>query len=312
MVAGAWSANTRSTRNSQWKQFGEFCNSVGLVPVPALERTVARFLMYKARSCKYNTVNNYLSAINALHKCYGKAVDFRDSFLIQMILSGLKNRPGEGVVQKIPLSPSELLSMYSVLDRASVEQMTYWSALVFCFRSLLRKSNVLPSSADDDDHLVCRSDISFKDWGLVVDIRSSKTLRYQERCLQIPITVVEGSPLCAVSLLRSHFSLFPGHPDGPLFYKRTSAGNILPVKYQDVLRFLKLVVAKIGKNPDSVGLHSMRRSGAFFLHQIGVPLEDIKSFGDWKSMAALMYLVSPLDRMIKVDGFVSQALLLFH
>ena len=40
---------------------------------------------------------------------------------------------GEGVVQRIPLSPSELLSVYSVLDRASVEQMTYWSALVFIY-----------------------------------------------------------------------------------------------------------------------------------------------------------------------------------
>lgn len=44
------------------------------------------------------------------------------------------------------------------------------------------------------------------------------------------------------------------------------------------------------------------------MHQIGVPLEDIKCIGDWKFLAALMYMVSPLDHKKVIDEFVARAL----
>lgn len=80
------------------------------------------------------------------------------------------------------------------------------------------------------------------------------------------------------------------------------------MKYREVLNYLKNMSKRIGKDPSTVGLHSLRRSGAFFMHQIGVPLEDIKSIGDWRSLAVLMYIVSPVDRKKLIDKLVAEAL----
>ena len=85
-VSYAWSSNTLATRNSQWKKFITFCANNGLQPVPADHRTVCRFLVWLARNAKFLTVNNYLSAICVLHKYYDFDVDYRDSFLIKLVL----------------------------------------------------------------------------------------------------------------------------------------------------------------------------------------------------------------------------------
>ena len=60
-----------------------------------------------------------------------------------------------------------------------------------------------------------------------------------------------------------------------------------------VLEHIKLCAACVGIDPSEVRCHSLRRTGAAHLHCIKVPLEDIMSIGDWKSMAVLDYLVTP-------------------
>lgn len=73
---------------------------------------------------------------------------------------------------------------------------------------------------------------------------------------EIPICNIKGSPFCAVTLLKKHFSLYPGEPDGPLFYK-FKAGVQVPVKYKETLSYFKRMSALIGKDPSTVGLHSL-------------------------------------------------------
>lgn len=141
----------------------------------------------------------------------------------------------------------------------------------------------------------------------MVSVLSTKTLKYRDRVLDIPICTIKGSPFCPVSLLKKHFSLYPGDPNGPLFYKLT-AGRKVPVRYKETLSYFKRMSALIGKDPSTIGLHSLRRSGAFFMHQIGVPLEDIKCIGDWKSLGALMYIVSPVNRKKLIDDYVARSL----
>lgn len=260
-----------------------------------------------ASACKFNTINNYLSAICVLQKCYGYKPTYREEFMINLVLDGLRSILGTGVTQKLPLTPNELLLIFKKIDPNDDVGMVYWSVIVFCFRTILRKSNVIPESEKFDELLVRRNSIQFHDWGMMVYVVSTKTIKYRERVLEIPICNLKGSPFCAVSLLKKHFSLYPGDPNGPLFYK-LKGGHQVPVKYKETLNFFKKMSSLIGKDPTSFGLHSLRRSGAFFMHQIGVPLEDIKCIGDWKSLAALMYIVSPLERKKLIDEYVARAL----
>ena len=210
----------------------------------------------------------------------------------------------------MPLTPEQLIAMFRHVRKNDDVQMAMWAALIFCFRSLLRRSNVLPrdDSVPEGLHLVRRRDVVFTEYGLLVTVYSTKTFKYRDRVLQVPIVRVEGFPLCAVSLLTDHFARIPGNSDDLLFLRQVTPRLCRPIRYSEVLLFLKDLAQRLGLDKDCVGLHSMRRSGALFLRSVGVDLTDIQSMGDWRSMAALVYLVSPLDRKVQVDTLAATEL----
>lgn len=81
-----------------------------------------------------------------------------------------------------------------------------------------------------------------------------------------------------------------------------------PILYREGLAFIKHLVSRIGLDPDKVGFHNLRRSGAQYMNSLGISLPDIKSAGDWRSMAVLSYLVSGLERKVEIDKFVASRL----
>ena len=56
------------------------------------------------------------------------------------------------------------------------------------------------------------------------------------------------------------------------------------------------------------GMHSLRRSGAAYMYSIGLSLDDVRQAGDWKSLAALIYLTKPLSGRVATDYIVSKSL----
>ena len=245
---------------SQWRKYIEFCQDNGLQVLPSLNNTVARFLVFLARTCKYSMVNNYLSAINRLHLFYGYDIDFRQSFVIKLVLSGIKRQLGDCSIQKIPLTPQQMLKIYALLNLTDESVATMWAALMFSFRSLLRKSNVVPDSLTGGKHVVQRSDVVIDFEKLVVHVTSSKTNQYRDRVLQVPIQKVDEPAFCVYTMLKRHLDATPEFQDGPLFLVRSGI-TYRPLLYKDLLHFLKTSVGLIGLKPDDVGLHSMRRSG---------------------------------------------------
>ena len=305
-IGAAWSSNTLSTRNSQWRRYLKFCGDTDLLPLPAELQTVARFLVYLARDCKYSTINNYLSSIVSLHRFYGYPVSFRDSFLIKLVMKGLRSQLGDRVVQMQPLSVSQLLEIYIKCVTSDLDNL-YWHVIVLSFRSLLRKSNIVPDTAKDMGHVVRRCDVKMYSWGIMLLVRSSKTLQCNEYVLEIPIYFVPGSPFCVASAVRDHMEEVPGYLEGPIF-RRPMDRHSTPVLYKDVLQFLKRAVTAIGLPPHEYGIHSLRRSGVSFLHGMGVPLQDLMSMGDWHSLAVLDYLVTTVNKKKDIQSKVCDAL----
>lgn len=301
----AWATNTLKTRNSQWARFINYCGLVGLCPMPANCTTLCRFLIVQARTSKYSTINNYVSAVNILHKFYGYTVDFRQFFLTKLVLSGLKARLGGGVTQKHALT-FENLSLIRELLPMSEMNRSLWCAVVFAFRTLLQKSNIVSEGATDT-HVIKRQDIIFYSDKIVVRVLSSKTNRYRDRVFEIPISPVQNPKFWVCTMLYDHFTHFPASPSSPLLRKRVHGGTV-PITYSDLLTFVKKMVTLIGMDPNNVGLHSLRRSGAAYLHQLGVPLQDIQIFGDWSSLAVLMYLSTPFSRKCEIELAVAQSL----
>ena len=305
-VGAAWSANTLATRNSQWRKYLKFCADIGQVPMPADVQTVVRFLVFLARDCKYSTVNNYLSALISLHKFYGYDVTFRDSFLVKLVMRGLRAQLGDHKIQMQHLTVSQLTSMFHGSVKTSLD-LAIWGILILSFRSLLRKSNIVPDSPINMRHVVRRRDVVFSSWGITILVRSTKTLQAQEYVLEIPIHYVKNRVFCAATALREHLEVAPGYLDGPLFLKQTN-GRWVPILYKEVLAFIKHAVTDIGLPSQEYGTHSFRRSGAGFLHGIGTPLEDIMALGDWRSLAVLDYLITPVSRKRDIQCKVEDAL----
>ena len=129
--AAAYAGSTLATRRSQWRVYLRFCSAFGLVPIPATNRTVIRFLIHLPTYCKYSTIINYLSAINVLHRHFGHHVTFQDVFAVKPIVRGLRRTLGDAQEQKLPITPKILLRLRSELlaDRDS----GFWAAMLIGF-----------------------------------------------------------------------------------------------------------------------------------------------------------------------------------
>lgn len=307
ILRSAWADSTLRTRNSQWKNYIGFCHSNNLVPVPADVSTVARFLVNLAKTCVFSTCNNYLSSIITLHRFFGHERSFREYFVISMVMKGLGRHLGKTVHQKEGLTPLEFCQIHDRLDFSDVNVITMWAALMLSFRSLLRKSNIVQTVSGDMDMVLSRTDVEFTSKGIILHVRKTKTIQRREYVLRVPVYYIKTVSLCAASMLTTHLVRTDHIKEGPLFYLYKK-GSWRPLLYSDLLKFLKQCVTLIGRRPEEVGLHSMRRSGAAFLHSIGVSLIDIMNAGDWKSLAALAYLISPMDRKIDIESRASAAL----
>lgn len=253
--------------------------------------------------CAYSTCNNDLSAIIMLHKFFGFETSFRESFVITLVMKGLARIIGKQVSQKVGLAPEDFIAIYDKLDLSDLNNITKWSALMLAFRSLLRKSNIVQTNLKETGMVILRSDIEFSPRGVLLKVNKSKTIQCKEYQLLIPVDFVSKNCLCAATMLATHLARTPHIKDGPLFFT-VVAGHWRPLRYIELLNFLKDCVKLIGLDPNDVGLHSMRRSGAAFLQSMGISLVDIMNAGDWKSLAALQYLVSPIKRKREIESMV--------
>lgn len=221
--------------------------------------------------------------------------------MLKLVMQGLGRNLGKEVQRKVGLTPQQLLQIYVKLDTREVNVVTKWTALILAFRSLLRKSNLVQTTYKDLSMVLLRSDVQFTMEGVILNVRKTKTIQAKEYVLKIPINYIRKPGLCAASMVASHLERTCHISDRPLFYIYSKNGEWKPLLYSDLLGFLKDIVQLIGLSPSDVGLHSMRRAGAAYLHSIGISLIDIMSAGDWKSLAALAYLISPLSRKVEIE-----------
>ena len=197
--------------------------------------------------------------------------------------------------------------MYSKVNLLDQNERAMWSAIVFSFRTLLRKSN-LEVSDSTDIHVIKRSSVIFYSWGMLVMVSSTQTIQYGQRVLQVPITWAPGHPLCAVFWTLQHMRDFPEQMGSSNLFRLHVKGKTVNMSYSRLLDYVKLLLRKSGLESEGVGLHSLRRAGSSFMHSIGLSLEDIRQAGDWASMAALVYLAKPISSRIDMDHRVSAAL----
>ena len=301
----AFAPTTLKTRRSQWGRYEAFCERFMIPPFPVTPQNVCRFLVYICDGLSYSTLNNYVSALNALGKYYSSDFDLRKDFGITLLLRGLKRLKGDSLHPKDPLLPADLRLIHSCVDFSDPKQKLIWIIVLLAFRTLLRKSHFLATSPDDQEHLLRVRDLSFTDWGCILTINSSKTIQFGERSFDIPISFCDP-PLCVVTLLKQLLADNTKHASDFLFTWPFKTGA-LPVNYNQALDQLKAWVTAADIDKD-VGFHSLRRGAASYMHSLEIELVSIQKAGDWSSLCVLQYLTVDFNQKRKVERLVSSSL----
>ena len=148
------------------------------------------------------------------------------------------------------------------------------AALLTGFRGLLRKCQLTYS----DLVLLCNC-VSFHTWGMLVKIRKSKTIQFDQKELIIPISYVANRELCAVFWVKKHFTQVVVSDNSLAFQVPGGEGGFHLLQYASFQATIKFMANCAGLDPDHYSLHSLRWEERTFLAMQGAPLEEIKTRG---------------------------------
>ena len=135
--------------------------------------------------------------------------------------------------------------------------------------------------------------------GAILRITRTKTIQFRQRTLEIPLPLIRGSPLCPVTALKQYLAHTPVSSQSPLFVSK-SRGTYRPILAHQYNAFTKASVTALGLDPTKYSSYSFRRGGA--------PTAFIKTQGDWKSDAYLVYLTLSNESKLKILNSITTRL----
>ena len=267
-------------------------------PVPATTDTISRYAAFLGRSLKFNSVKQYLNIIRIMHLEWGLPNPIQDNYPISSLLRGMRRSLGDHVQPKLPITPEILRLLLKQLDLSCPLDANVWSICLLLFYGLLRKASVLPNTTHnlDPNKILCREDVKFHQWGIMVTIRTTKTIQFQERSLIIPIPRHQGSSLCPVNAMVRAFASGPptrAAIKSPAF-RIPGAHGPIPITGPIFVNRLRQCLRQSSLDINKYSGHSFRRGGATWMYKVGIPTETIRAVGDWRSTSYLQYItVSP-------------------
>ena len=270
--------------------------------VPISVTDLGRYIAFLAPRLCFSSVRQYLNAVRLMHLEAGLPNPLINNWYVTSIIKGLKRHKGDSTQQKLPITTDLLWGILSVLDFNRPFDLAFWAACLVGFFTFFRKSNLLiPASGkfDQAKHL-CRSDVHLCSSGAVIAVRWSKTIQFKERILHVPLPRIEESPFCPTSALLLALSQLPNsNSPAPLFCYPTPSGP-RPITHSTFVTYLRQCLSKLGLDQSLFSGHSLRRGGASFAMQCGVPSEWIKLQGDWVSDAYERYMRPDFSLRLKL------------
>ena len=227
-----------------------------------------------------------------MHLENGFSNPLRENWFLDSILKGVGRDKGMSVKRKLPITPEILLKLKNLLNLSVLTDAMFWAACLTAFFGFFRKSNLFPPPGikfNPGKHL-CRSDFVLFNWGIMIKIKYSKTIQFNERVLLTPLPLLPGHPLCPVAAITNAFIISStADPMGPAFLAG-GPQNMAPFPPTKFVQVLKKLLLSLGLPASEYSGHSFRRGSATWALQNGLPGETIKILGDWKSDAYMAYL----------------------
>ena len=300
-MLAAWAPGTIKNMQTQFDLFVKFCSAFQYQSLPASHETLCAFMQFLSRDFESpGAIKNYVVGVKWFHVLAGMETSQFDHVSVKLVQKGIARLKKHKPKQALPLTPAILDDIHRLLNLASVNDATFWTALLFGFFLMARKSNLVPDSVkkfDSKRHL-CRGDVTDSENLVLVSLKWSKTNQNQDREHGVPLLAMPESNLCPVRAFHNMMELVPGNAQDPLFQVYRST-RLVPLTYRVFQGRLRQVLSVTGREPAAYSSHSLRRGGATFAAAAGVPRHCIQQVGDWKSDAVDQYLHNPLQAKVQ-------------
>lgn len=212
LISNATSSATKQTRNRHWVCYRRFCSEYGLTPIPCSVNQAADYISFLANNMKLSSIITYYQAVRHFHILFGLKAPALSEPYLRVIINGISNTPAGRTVPKDPFGLRHLMLVYNVICLDLDIHVLLWTALLLMFRSLLRVSHIVQSP-----HTLLHQDIEFKEWGVVLCVRSAKTLKIGQEPIRLPMVKSDKSLLCPVRWLSYLLSRYPRVSTAPVF-----------------------------------------------------------------------------------------------
>ena len=273
------------------EEFASFKHKFGFgYSWPASYRQVAAYIAYLSlEGLAVSTISSRLSGIAFLHKINGWD-DPTDNFLVKKLKEGCK-RQDKVEDSRCPITRailSRLVQVLGVICYNNYEAVMFKAAFLLAFFGFLRVGEFAQTSHGEGFRALAVSDIELRrepPEAMLVHIRFSKTDQVG-RGEFICIPKNAHSDLCPVLAMDQYLSIRPESTDGPLFIHLQGK----PLTAAQFSTLLKKTVRSIGLNPSNFSAHSFRIGAATTAAAEGIPFEQIKVMGRWRSQCVVRYI----------------------
>ena len=244
------SASTKRAYSSAWQVFTAWCEVRGYAPLPAHPAVVAAFVADQAgvKAKAVSTVEKYMAAIGEAHRLTGQGDVPTESPKVRAVMKGIRRTHGTAQKGKAPLLVSHLRRISQVLPDGLLG-IRDRALLLLGFAGALRRSELVGLDV---------ADLDFRDEGLAITIRRSKTDQEGAgRLVGIPYGSTPAT--CPVRAVRRWIDQ-AGLEEGPVFRSVDRHGRMSTARLSGkaVGLVVKRAVAAIGLDPDEFGGHSLR------------------------------------------------------
>lgn len=301
LIREAHRPGTRSNLRTQVSTYYEFCDIYNLPNLPADMKQITRFAVYlHLKKLKPETINNYLSGVRTLHALADLPYPNTESLIHRMVLKGIKSQNKNPRKQAEAITPQVLKLISQQVQYSDDLEMVAWVAVLIGFHCLLRASNLTVRSAqafNPQEHLL-RQDFRMHKHMLLVHIKWTKTLQYREKKLLIPVIPFADEDINAVKWFHIMVDRIRAPPSAPAFAVPSKNG-LKPLTYSQLAGKLKKWTESCNLDSSRYTSHCLRRGGASWLDEQGVPESVIAVLGDWRTTAFKCYIDSALNTRMR-------------
>lgn len=233
----------------------------------------------------HSTAVSYISGLSYFHKI-NDLTDNTQKFVIRKLLEGYKRSSQSGKDSRLPITRELLHKILCILPavcKNKYENMLFSAAFSMAFHGFLRVGELTVDGKTGQLHTILFQNTKVDEHQIQLFLATSKT----DQCGQgttILISKQQNISTCPVKLLSQYLKVHPKHV-GPLFC-HFDGSPLTRYQFSSVLKKSLSAIGIFGNYKS----HSFRIGMATTCALEGMPDDQIKYLGRWRSGAYLKYI----------------------